>query len=34
DDDALLFTVHSLPRPVYWPGSYTENVNAAVADPG
>ncbi|GJV90452.1 RNA-directed DNA polymerase, eukaryota [Tanacetum coccineum] len=34
DDDVLLFTVHSLPRPVYWLGSHTENVNAAVADPG
>ncbi|GJT87234.1 hypothetical protein Tco_1068951 [Tanacetum coccineum] len=27
DDDALLFTVRSLPRPVSWQGSHTKNVN-------
>ncbi|GJY15879.1 hypothetical protein Tco_0386301 [Tanacetum coccineum] len=32
DDDALLFTVHTLPSPVSWLGSHTQNVNAAVAD--
>ncbi|GKD35805.1 hypothetical protein Tco_1251314 [Tanacetum coccineum] len=32
--EGAMFTVHSLPRPVYWPSGYTENVNAAVADPG
>ncbi|GJY57491.1 hypothetical protein Tco_0456606 [Tanacetum coccineum] len=34
DDDALLFTAHSLPRLVSWLGSHTDNVSAAVVDSG